>query len=105
MQNQKNTIFIFGSILVLFFVILRYILGFNGLYGQDSYDYLRFTKALSVYFKTGNDPGNFFWPVNYPVFGAVLSFIIPSKVLVLQLISYLGFIVSFFLILHVNRSL
>ena len=93
MRNQKNTIII-GSILVLFFVLISYILGFNGLYGQDSYDYLRFTKALSSYFTSGTNPGSFFWPVNYPFFGAILSLFIPSKIFALQLLSYLSFVVS-----------
>lgn len=105
MRNQKNTVIIIGSVLVLIFISIRYVIGFNGLYGQDSYDYLRFTNALSIYFKTGNDPGSFFWPVNYPVLGAVLSFFIPSKVLALQLISYLGLVVSFILIFKIIETM
>ena len=98
MQNQKNTFILIVSLLVLFFIVIRYIVDFNGLYGQDSYDYLRFTKALSEYFKTGNDPGSFFWPINYPFFGAIVSIFIPSDILSLQLLSYLSFIVSALLI-------
>ncbi len=104
MRNQKNTIII-GSILVSFFVIIHYIIGFNGLYGQDSYDYLRFTKKLSSYFITGTNPGSFFWPVNYPFFGAIFSMVIPSKIIALQLLSYLSFVVSAILILKIIETI
>ncbi|RLD62561.1 MAG: hypothetical protein DRJ05_00110, partial [Bacteroidetes bacterium] len=98
MRNQKNTIIVSGSILVLFFIVIRYVTGFNGLYGQDSYDYLRFTKALAMYFETATDPGSFFWPVNYPFFGAIISLIFPSEIIALQLLTYLSFVFSGFLI-------
>ncbi len=105
MQNQKNTFILIGSLLVLFFITINIIIGFNGLYGQDSYDYLRFTKALSEYFETGNDPGSFFWPVNYPFFGAIISILVPSDILSLQLLSYLSYLVSAFLVYKIINIL
>ncbi|HWY98868.1 MAG TPA: hypothetical protein VNY36_07280 [Bacteroidia bacterium] len=76
----------------LFFIAVLgflWIIGFNGLYGQDSYEYLRYTKCLNEFFKSGTNPGDYFWPVLYPLIGSVLSFAIPLP-FALQLISTLS---------------
>lgn len=49
--------------------------GYNGLYGMDSHEYFRYCHRILDWMKTGVDPGNFFWPVNYPFLGACLAFI------------------------------
>jgi len=59
---------------------------FNGLYGQDSHEYLRYSKELANYLTGGPDPGLFFWPVTYPLIAAFVSFVIPS-ILSLQFVS------------------
>ena len=74
------------------FLIVVLILNFNGLYGQDSYEYVRYSKSLSQFFADGIPPGNFFWSVYYPLTGAVLSFIIYSNQLSLQFISFVSFL-------------
>lgn len=61
---------------------------FNGLYGQDSFEYLRYSRALHEYLSGGELPGTFFWPVLYPLSGALVSFFIPD-VLALQVVSIL----------------
>jgi hypothetical protein len=79
---------------ILFFMLLLaivFIVGFNGLYGQDSYEYLRYTKCLNVFFRTGTNPGEFFWPVLYPALGSLLAFIC-SPIFALQLISIASFV-------------
>jgi len=81
-------LYIFFFFLLLAFV---FITGFNGLYGQDSYEYLRFTNCLSAFYKTGAPTGDFFWPLIYPILGSLLSFII-KPVFALQLISILSFV-------------
>jgi len=53
------------------------VMGFEGVYGQDAYEYARYTEALSDYFLGGAHPGEYFWPVLYPVLGAVLNLILP----------------------------
>ena len=68
---------------------------FNGLYGQDAYEYFRYTNALHNYFTSGKSPGYFFWSYMYPFTAAILSFIFPV-VNALQLISILCFILTFF---------
>jgi len=63
----------FLGIPVLIFLTLQ-LLGFDGLYGQDSYEYLRYTKAIQQYIISGIHPGTFYWPVLYPFTGSLLGF-------------------------------
>ncbi|TGD57295.1 glycosyltransferase family 39 protein [Flavobacterium humi] len=75
---------------VLLWMALYYGFSFDGLYGQDSYEYLRYTEALKTFMETGKAPGDYFWGVYYPVFGSLLSFIIPNTSIALQLVSILS---------------
>jgi len=67
-------------------------IGFNGLYGQDSYEYVRYSIALKQFLTTGEVTklNDFFWPPLYPLAGALLSYIFPLP-LSLQLISIVSF--------------
>ncbi len=61
---------------------------FNGLYGQDAHEYYRYSKALLSFFETGKNPGDYFWPVWYPLLGACISFVTHINVLLtLQIVS------------------
>jgi hypothetical protein len=83
-------------ILIAFLLLIfNLVVGFNGLYGQDSFEYLRYSRALHDYFSGGQLPGTFFWPVLYPLSGALVSFILPD-VFALQFISILSFGLTFF---------
>ncbi len=86
---------------VIFFAVI-FIWKFNGLYGQDSHEYLRYSRSLSLFFSDGKTLNNFFWPVYYPLSGAILSFIKFSNILSLQLISLASFL---FAIFYVKRNL
>ncbi|WP_420571738.1 ArnT family glycosyltransferase [Kordia sp.] len=83
--------------------ILR-IFGFDGLYGQDSYEYLRYTNAIQEYISNGVHPGNYFWPVLYSTLGSILGFFLGSA-LALQLISCLSFSIACIYILKTIRLL
>lgn len=66
---------------------------FNGLYGQDAHEYLRYSKALRLSIASGTSPGDYFWPVNYPLAGALVSFLTGGNVvLALQFVSLFTFI-------------
>jgi len=78
------------------------IIGFDGLYGQDSYEYLRYTNAIQEYITNGVHPGNYFWPVLYPTLGSLLGFIFGSA-FALQLISCLSFSIACIYILKTIR--
>lgn len=85
---QKAPLLIFIPVLLLIFCILS---GFNGLYGQDSFEYLRYSRAVHNYLSGNNDlPCIFYWPVLYPLSGALLSFLL-TDFRALQVISILCF--------------
>jgi len=53
-----------ASIPVFGFIILL-CLGFDGLFGQDSYEYLSYAKKLKLYLMGGEYPGDIVWPKAY----------------------------------------
>ena len=87
-SEQKSLLVIFISF-GIFLLAFIFFTGYNGLYGQDSHEYLRYCKELIKFFKTGEVPGNFFWPIGYPLAGALLSFITGPH-LAMQLIPVLS---------------
>lgn len=87
-------------ILIFFWIICYFGLQFDGLYGQDAYEYLRYTEALQNHFTTGINPGDYFWGVYYPLLGSLLSFIVGNSALALQFISCFSLLVSF---LYLNK--
>ncbi len=89
---------------VLLFVIFRFIVGFNGLYGQDSHEYFRYSRAIVEFFKTGNSPGDYFWPIYYPVLGAILGLVM-DNLFSLQLISALSLTGCLFFIHHIINNI
>ena len=58
---------------ILSFVVFRYVFDFHGLYGQDAHEYQRYANELNQYFYGGSQPGRFFWPVNFPFLGSLIS--------------------------------
>lgn len=93
MFKQRNTLLLlfFG---ILFFCFIRLVLLFDGLYGQDAYEYLRYTESLQNYFTTGKNPGDYFWGVYYPLIGSFLAYFVGKSALALQFISFFSLIVS-----------
>lgn len=73
------------------FLVIRFLVGFDGFYGQDSYEYLRYSDALRDFYLYGTNPGDYFWPVMYPLISSVLSLVIDTKC-VLVLISFGSFL-------------
>lgn len=72
---------------VMLLVFVRAV-GFNGLYGQDAHEYYRYSKALLNWLNTGQHPGDYFWPVWYPLAGALVAYVTHLPVLFsLQLVS------------------
>jgi 4-amino-4-deoxy-L-arabinose transferase-like glycosyltransferase len=76
------------------FVVIRFVLGFDGLYGQDAYEYLRYTEALKTFFIDGKAPGDYFWGIYYPFLGSLLSFMVPDFSLALQLVSTISLVIT-----------
>ena len=82
-NNNKFELLLFLSLTLLLFAV-RVISGFNGLYGQDAYEYLRYTGRLTLFFQKGVNPGEFFWPVGYPFIASLLNLIINNGTIALQ---------------------
>jgi hypothetical protein len=89
---------------VLLFIVVRFIIGFNGLYGQDSHEYYRYSRAILDFFKTGNSPGDYFWPVYYPILGALFGLII-NNLISLQLISIFSLSGSLFFLFKIMKEI
>src|SRR5688572_9153757 len=89
-MNNENRfgILIFFSWSLLLMIVCA-VINYNGLYSQDSHEYLRYSHEITAFLKTGNAPGNFFWPVNYPLIASILSFI-TGNILALQLLSIIS---------------
>jgi len=75
-------------------------LSFDGLYGQDSYEYLRYSRALKNFFIHGTAPGEVVWPKGYPLLIVLFSLLIPMK-LAAQIISLLALYGSAYFLLHI----
>jgi len=89
---------------VLLFIFVYTIIGFNGLYGQDSHEYYRYSRGVLNFFKTGNLPGDYFWPVYYPIFGAIIGLVLDNLVS-LQLISILSLSGSLFFLFRIMNEI
>ncbi len=85
------------------FLVVRYGLDFNGLYGQDAHEYLRYAIAIKNYFLGGEFPGPFFWPVNYPLLGAIISIPVKSVSLAMQGASCIALCMIIFFILRLGK--
>jgi hypothetical protein len=79
--------------------------GFDGLYGQDSYEYLRYANAIQEYIIDGVHPGTYFWPVLYPTLGSLLGFVFGSTAFALQFISCMSFGIACIYMLKTIRLL
>ena len=89
---------------VLFFLIARFVTGFNGLYGQDSHEYYRYSRAITNFFETGNSPGDYFWPVYYPILGSILGFVV-GNLFSLQFISALSLSGSLYFLFRIMKEI
>ena len=84
-----------GLLLASAWAAFRLASGFDGLYGQDAHEYLRFAGEVRSFLGGGPRPGPFFWPVVYPGLAALLSFLTGSLPAAAQLVSALALLGSF----------
>ncbi len=80
------------------------VFNFDGLYGQDSYEYYRYTERLAAFLKGGAFPGDLVWPKGYLFICAFTSFILPTA-LAGQLISITCLYLSFLFLYKTARVL
>lgn len=81
-------------LITLGFILLAYLLSFNGLYGQDAHEYLRLSRVYYDCLREGptalDSIGHAEMAGGYPIAGALLRFVIPDAVLALQIVSWLS---------------
>ena len=87
------------------FLVLLLVFDFNGLYGQDSHEYLRFAKSLKLLLSDGTPPGEFAWPKLYPFLGALIGFTGIPIVLGMQLISLFSIAGSIYFARRIIQSM
>ncbi len=92
-------IYLFACIL---FVVYK---NFNGLYGQDAHEYFRYSKALLNWLQSGQNPGDYFWPVWYPMAASLIAFTTHIPTLFsLQLVSILSLVAMVFIVSIWNKE-
>ncbi|MFN7987397.1 MAG: hypothetical protein U0529_07995 [Thermoanaerobaculia bacterium] len=84
-----------AALLALSWTLFRLASGFDGLYGQDAYEYLRYAGEVRARLLGGPAPGAFFWPVVYPAATAVLSLLTGTTPPAAQLVSGLSLLAAF----------
>lgn len=89
-MNKVRYYAVYLLLSVLAWIFVRYVFAIDGLYGQDSYEYLRFSTAINAGWESGHWPSGFFWPIIYPLFGAVFTLITTDSAFSLQIISVLS---------------
>ena len=92
---------VFAGVLALI-AGLRWTIGFDGLYGQDSHEYYRYAGEVQAFFLGGERPGPFFWPVGYPLAIALLGVLGVEPGVAGQCLSALGLAGAF---LFMRRTL
>ena len=90
---DKYGLLLLGVFPFLILMLVR-LFGFDGLYGQDAYEYLRYSDELVAFIQTGQSTGYFFWPVYYPLFGVLVNFFTNDIGIALQLVSVFSWSIS-----------
>lgn len=86
-MKEENHFYFKAGFLTLLLVIIRFALQFDGLYGQDAYEYLRYTNEMYSFFVNGTLLGDYFWGIGYPFFGCIVNFFVHNGAVALQLVS------------------
>ena len=76
-------------------LIILLISGFDGLYGQDSYEYMRYANSFRAYLLGGDFPGDVVWPKAYLIALALFSFVL-NTALAGQIISMLSIYATYY---------
>lgn len=105
MERSSRLRFLPYAVILAGFIVLTFGFEFNGLFGQDAHEYLRFAKALKTEWSTGTPAGDFHWPKAYPMIGATLSYLGISVLFSMQMISLFACFGSIFVANKVIRHL
>jgi hypothetical protein len=104
---KKSRNFYYSLPLLTFISLLCIVifLPFNGLYGQDGYEYYQYAAGLKKYMLSGIKPADIFHPMFYSLTGALLSLSGLNITICLQLVSMLSLCLGFFYLTSILRLL
>ncbi|MEO6168197.1 MAG: hypothetical protein ABIO46_11685 [Chitinophagales bacterium] len=94
--NFRLTNFLLAVLLFGCLFLTATLLDFNGLYGQDAHEYLRLTRALSIFFYDGTAISHSYFPILYPLAAFLISKIVWNDIAAMQLVSIIALVASFF---------
>ncbi len=105
MRNDRIYMLVLLLLPLVFVGLSNIVFDFNGLYGQDAHRYFQYVGELESYFKDGNVPGEFHWPILYPLAGFLLKSTLGiNAALSLQLVSAFSLGVSGVFIFKILRG-
>ena len=105
LENKKALTILLVFFLAGFCVYVFGIEGFNGLYGQDSHAYLKYAKELQAFMLRGESTKEFYWPILYPLIGALIGLCGLPLIVVMQGISFASFVLILFVLNKIIRLL
>lgn len=82
-REVKSNTFYFILLFVLSFIfrlLLIIVFRFDGLYGQDAYAYLEFSKKFYEAITQFQIPPNFYWPIGYYLFTSVITIFMSGNI-------------------------
>lgn len=91
---RTKPLFFLITVAVILQTVLLFYYNFNGYFGQDSYEYLRITRNISLFYKTGITPDYTVYPIIYPIVCSLVNIVIPDTMLAMQLVSMLSFCIA-----------
>ncbi|MBC8047114.1 MAG: hypothetical protein H7Y00_09990, partial [Fimbriimonadaceae bacterium] len=81
-------------ILVVAFLVIRLIFDFNGLFGQDGYEYVKIERGIKNYFSNDMVIPYSVFPIGYGLAGFLFSLLIPADIFAMQIISLLSLFIA-----------
>lgn len=104
MDKNLKTYFLFLIFGSLVWVGIYWGLDFDGLYGQDAYEYVRYADRWAEFLLGGKPPGDYHWPFIYPVFGSIISVFTTIPItIVMQFISVVALSTNTYLVYRLLR--
>tara|TARA_R110000796_G_scaffold252640_2_gene389809 strand:- start:59360 stop:60832 length:1473 start_codon:yes stop_codon:yes gene_type:complete len=86
-------------------LVVIFVFDFNGLIGQDTHEYYRFSHVISDFLLGKGDMEGFYWTIMYPFIGALSQMVTGESPYALQVISLLSHIGSaVFLLKYIQRN-
>lgn len=94
MKQFLKTYSVFFIALLILFAAVRIFFQFNGLFGQDSYEYVKLERGITGHFLHGEFIPYSVFPIGYALISSVFSFLFSDDVLMMQLISLFSLFVA-----------